>query len=256
MNRMMTQDMKKDMILHTIAKRLVRHVRTNRPSPANSQSVPCVLKTMCLLLMLTLGTVAWATDITSLSSINQDGTGDYVITQDIDASGFSTIATFSGTLEAAINPNTHMPYKITNLSKPLFTTLTGTVKNLVLEDVDISQSGKVGSIACTANDAARIYNVGIFSGSVGSTGTSTANNSTDCCGGLVGELDGTARVINCYSYADITDGNYVGGIVGYNKVATASNNLGLWCSPVCSMVISIMILVNQERSLPFIMAQK
>lgn len=148
---------------------------------------------------------------------------------DVDASSYTTIASFAGTFEAAIDPSTHMPYRIKNLSVPLFTTLTGTVKNLVLEDVDISQTGKVGAIACTANGtgtgAARIYNVGILSGTVKSTGTSTANNSTDCCGGLVGLLDGEARVVNCYSYANITGGNRVGGLVGYNNVQTTSSNL-------------------------------
>lgn len=207
----MTQDMKKDTILHT-----------GKETYVLEQA-----KLIVLFLILTLGTgTAWGqTNITALSQIT-DPDGHYVITQDITG-GTPGVATFNGTLEANINSTTKMPYKITGLSAPLFTTLTGTVKNLVLEDVSISQSGKVGSIACTANGAARIYNVGILSGSVGSTGTSTTNNSSnDCCGGLVGELDGTARVINCYSYADITDGNYVGGIVGYNKVATASNNLG------------------------------
>ena len=173
------------------------------------------------------------TQITSLDEITASD-GKYEIVSDINASGFTnTISSFSGTLTAAIDPSTNMPYRILNLSVPLFTTLTGTVKNLVLEDIDISQSGKVGAITCTANGtgngtgngAARIYNVGILSGSVESTGTSSDDNSNDCCGGLVGELDGEARVINCYSYADIKGGNRVGGIVGYNNVATTSSNL-------------------------------
>lgn len=158
------------------------------------------------------------TEITSLSSISSSG--NYIITQDIDASNLTTtISSFSGTLEAAINPATKMPYRITNLSVPLFTTLTGTVKNLVIDNVNITSgdaSGNTGAIACTANGSARIYNVGILGGSVG--------GSNDV-GGIVGFLDGTARVVNRYSYADITSGDSVGGIVGYNKVATASNNL-------------------------------
>lgn len=155
--------------------------------------------------------------ITSLSEIN-DLTKNYQLTADVDASGFSELGEFSGTLDAAINPSTNMPYRIYNLSVPLFTTLTGTVKNLVLEDVSISgHTGNTGAIACTASgDNARIYNVGVLSGSVGGTAYT---------GGLVGLLDGAARVINCYSYADITGGTDVGGIVGHNNVATASNNL-------------------------------
>lgn len=168
---------------------------------------------VALLAALLLPLLSQATDITSLASIG--ATGDYVITADIDASGFSTIASFSGTLEAAINPATHMPYRIKNLSVPLFTTLTGTVKNLVIESVTITSGTNVGAVACTANGAARIYNVGILGGSVGGTGN---------VGGLVGFLDGTARVVNCYSYADITGGTNVGGIVGYNNQSTSAAN--------------------------------
>ena len=74
----------------------------------------------------------------------------------------------------------------------------------------------MGAIAGTANGAARIYNVGILSGSVGGTGN---------VGGLVGLLAGTARVINCYSYANITGGTNAAGIVGNNSVGTTMSNL-------------------------------
>ena len=158
-----------------------------------------------------------AEDITSLSQIT-DADGNYVITGDIDATNFSaSIASFSGTLEANIDPSTKMPYRIMNLSVPLFTTLTGTVKNLVLEGVSISvNTDNTGAIACTANGAARVYNVGILSGSVEGAGNT---------GGLVGLLDGTARVINCYSFAEITGGTDVGGIVGYNNYASKASEI-------------------------------
>ncbi len=154
--------------------------------------------------------------ITDLSSIAVDPTGSYIINSDINATGFSTIATFSGTLEAAINPQTKMPYRIQNLSAPLFTTLTGTVKNLVIENVSISSGTNVGAIACTAEGSARIYNVGILAGSV---------SGSNYVGGLVGLLDGTARVVNCYSYADITGGSEKAGIVGYNNYASKYDDL-------------------------------
>ena len=161
--------------------------------------------------------ISWGqTDITSLSDITADPTGSYRLTSDVSGSGHTSIATFSGTLEAAIDPTTKMPYRITDLDAPLFTTLTGTVKNLVLEDVSISgNTGNTGAIAATAEGAARIYNIGILSGSVGGTAYT---------GGLVGLLDGTARVINCYSFANITSGTNVGGIVGYNNQTTTSAN--------------------------------
>ena len=151
-----------------------------------------------------------STQITSLSDITNPA-GTYVLARDIDASGFSTISdTFTGTIDGGF-------HKIFNLGEPLFTTLAGTVKNVTLEDVSISgYSGNTGAIACTANNSARIYNVGILSGSVGGTGYT---------GGLVGLLDGTARVINCYSYANITSGSVKAGIVGYNNYASKYNDL-------------------------------
>ena len=167
--------------------------------------------------LLPLQLQAQTSNITSLSNIT-DAAGHYVITQDIDASSFTTsIATFSGTLEAAIDPTTKMPYRINNLRVPLFTTLTGTVKNLVMEDVSISaNTGNTGAIAATAESAARIYNIGILSGSVGGTGNT---------GGLVGLLQGTARVVNCYSFATITGGSNVGGIVGNNNATTTASSI-------------------------------
>ena len=157
------------------------------------------------------------TGITSLSQITSTN-GDYIITQDISG-GAADVNEFSGTLEAEIDPETHMPYRISGLSAPLFKTLTGTVKNLVLEGVSISSGdddGNTGAIACTANGDARIYNVGILSGSVGGSGNT---------GGLVGQLKGTARVINCYSFADITGGSNVGGIVGNNNATTTAGSI-------------------------------
>ncbi|MBO4753737.1 MAG: hypothetical protein J5543_04025 [Bacteroidales bacterium] len=157
---------------------------------------------------------SFVTDVNSGTTAS----ASYKLGADVTASGFTTITTtFSGTLEADINPETQMPYRITNLDAPLFSTLTGTVKNLVLEDVSISgNTGNTGAIACTAEGAARIYNVGILSGEVGGT-TNT--------GGLVGFLNGTARVVNCYSYANITGGTDKGGIVGYNNVVSSQSNV-------------------------------
>lgn len=181
-----------------------------------------LLRIFLLLPALLFPGVIWGqTNITSLGSItNPDG--HYVITQDITG-GTPGVTTFNGILEANIDPTTHMPYRISGLSAPLFTTLTGTVKNLVLEDVNITSGTDVGAIAGTANGAARIYNVGILSGSVGGTGN---------VGGLVGLLGGTARVINCYSYANITSGGsnsspkkYVGGLVGNNSQTSTQTDI-------------------------------
>lgn len=208
-------------------------VRREKEEKKIDRSKIVVKDMIAALLVLLVGTgsvyAQTPTPISSLSSIG--ASGDYIITADIDASGFETsIASFSGTLEAAINPTTHMPYRIQNLSVPLFTTLTGTVKNLVLENVSISGGTDVGAIACnmtgTSTKKAVIYNCGILSGSVGGSGN---------VGGLVGVLGQAgnttatndncyARVINCYSFANITGGSEKGGIVGYNNYASKYND--------------------------------
>lgn len=107
------------------------------------------------------------------------------------------------------------------LTKPLVNTADGAIiRNVILESVSIDESGSVGAIANEATGATRIYNCGILGGSV---------KGTAYTGGLVGWLKETttdgARVINCYSYANIEGGSHVGGIVGYNNVETTSQNL-------------------------------
>ena len=145
----------------------------------------------------------------------QDGGGAgerYRLTTDIALStspGNTTISTaFSGTFDG-------QGHTISGLRNPIFATVNGgTVRNLMLSDVNISgHSGNTGAIACSATGAARIYNVGILDGEVGGTGHT---------GGLVGDINGNARVINCFSYADITSGSDRAGIVGYNNVATTA----------------------------------
>ena len=150
------------------------------------------------------------TEISSLSQIT-DAAGYYKLTADCSDNVSDAITVFTGWLDGD-------NHTISGLSAPLFAKMSGAavVRNLMLQNVNISSSGKVGAIASEADGNARIYNVGILSGSVGS--------SDDYCGGIVGLIDGSARVINCFSYANITGGTYVGGIVGYNNYATTSVN--------------------------------
>ena len=176
--------------------------------------------------------------ITSLSEITASD-GNYELMCDVVApsssNAYTCLATFTGKLTAQAKADGTFPV-ISGLTKPLFTTATGaTISNIILESVSISSgdaNGNTGAIACVANGATRIYNCGILPTSAeydndgnitGFSGSSVSG--TGNVGGLVGFLDGTARVINCYSYANITGGTMVGGIVGYNNVATTSSNL-------------------------------
>lgn len=173
-------------------------------------------------------TESTATLITSLSEITSS-TGNYKLAADISG-GEVAAKTFSGTLDG----NGH---KIYNLSTPIFNSLSGTVKNLMLDNINVSDinggNGNVGAITKEANGSARIYNCGILAsnstiaidenGYTEITSCSSTISGSNYVGGLVGLLDGEARVINCFSYAKVSGGAEVGGIVGHNNVATNAN---------------------------------
>ena len=163
----------------------------------------------------------------------------YKLIADIDASGSEMVGqTFTGMFESGSDAEGNF-YSISNLDHPMFRevnpgvndgsfpTNQGIVRNVVLKDVNISNhTGNTGAIAGMITGGACIYNCGILSGEVGGTGN---------VGGIVGLLDYTpynypneryyslTRVINCYSYADITskgaDGNnyWAAGVVGNNN---------------------------------------
>ena len=154
------------------------------------------------------------TEISQLSQITV-ANGLYKLTADNTYSDSNKpgVTTFSGVLDG----DGHI---VSGIDIPLFETLAGgTVRNVNFAEVSISgsrSSSNVGTVCSEANGSSRIYNVGVLDGTVGGTAYT---------GGLVGLLDGEARVVNCFSYADITGGTNVGGIVGYNNVVTTANNL-------------------------------
>ena len=90
------------------------------------------------------------------------------------------------------------------------------IKNVILDNVNISSGTNVGAICGEAKGDTRIYNCGVLSGSIGGS---------NYVGGIVGKLDDASRVINCFSYATITGGTDVGGIVGYNNATTKAGSI-------------------------------
>ena len=159
--------------------------------------------------------------------------GHYILEDDIDGDDLAALFTgsqattpFSGTFEGVAKADGTFP-KITGMSHALFDQIDGgKVKNIIIEPGNngITGTNHVGAIANDMTGTAVIYNCGVLAGSVFATNSTTDNpKSAYCCGGIVGFLDGSARVINCYSFANITGGNRVGGIVGYNNVATNAN---------------------------------
>ena len=187
-------------------------------------------------------------DIDKLSDIT-DENGLYRLTADntYSSSNKPGVSTFSGSLTAKAKDDGSFPV-ISGLTSPLFTTAKdATISNIMLKSVSISQDGYVGAIACTANGNTRIYNCGILPTTAQheATGRSTVTSTDDHCGSLVGYLDGKARVINCFSYANVSaktsDNKNAGGLVGYNTTATTQGNSEINFNNNCkTMVVNCM----------------
>lgn len=154
------------------------------------------------------------TEVSSSSQITNMN-GSYILASNFTSSG--SIGTADNPFKGIINGNLNT---LTLGGYPLVAYADGaTIKNVILDNVSISsgnENGNAGAICCEATGDTRIYNCGVLSGSVGGS---------EKVGGIVGLLDGRARVINCYNYADINSGSDCGGIVGYNRVASTSSNL-------------------------------
>ena len=169
-----------------------------------------------------------------VSNVNEGSTASacYKLGTDVSASGTAAITTaFTGTFDGD-------GYTISDLGHALFNSVNGgTVKNVMLDNVSISgnDNGNAGAICCEATGDTRIYNCGVLASSSTVTKDEDGYDKITSCtssisgshyvGSIVGLLDGTARVINCFSYANVSGGSEAGGIVGHNNVATTATNL-------------------------------
>ena len=153
------------------------------------------------------------TEVSSSSQITNMN-GSYILASNFTSSG--SIGTADNPFKGIINGNLNT----FTLGYPLVAYADGaTIKNVILDNVSISsgnENGNAGAICCEAMGDTRIYNCGVLSGSIGGSNK---------VGGIVGRLEGSSRVINCFSYATITGGTDVGGIVGYNSEATTASDI-------------------------------
>jgi len=175
-----------------------------------------------------------ASDLARIGTDNLDwpANGTYLLQNDIDltgygdGSGWMPLLTFNGTLEGN-------GYKIKGLriNRPnmdavgLFMTVSsgGKVRNLTFENVNISGRDAVGVVAGTS--LGQIENVHVIGG--------TVNGHADwsAAGGLIGQID-SGTIINVSSTANVSGGNYVGGLAGIiYRNATLTN---AWASGTVS----------------------
>ncbi len=153
--------------------------------------------------------------------------GNFLLAEDFESQGSigSAAEPFCGTIDG-------QGISLSGLQHALVDYADGAViKNLFLDNVSIAGGTNTGAFCNVARGESRIYNCGVLAtgSSLNADGSLATCSSTiggsNYVGGIVGLLTGSSRVINCFSYADITGGTEVGGIVGHNSVETNSNNL-------------------------------
>jgi len=175
-----------------------------------------------------------------ISRIEANPSGTYQLNRDYDASLLSSNSAtlITNTFTGKLDGNGH---KITNLNKPLFNSIeSGTVENLVLRNVTLSNANSRGSIANTTKNA-KFNNIHVK----GLNLTTKANHT----GGIVGEATETSierssvtdftiitsghirvsaifgrldagSIKNCYVEGELKstqskDGNGIGGVLGH-----------------------------------------
>ena len=141
--------------------------------------------------------------------------GAYILADDFTASGsIGTAANpFKGTIEGRLD-------KSFNVTAPFIAYAEDAViKNVIIDNANITSGnaeGDAGAVVATAKGNTRVYNCGVNSGSV---------SGSRHVGSIVGHIEGYSRVINCYSYADVSGGEWAAGIVGYNDYLSTQTNL-------------------------------
>ena len=191
-----------------------------------------LLRCVAVLILMVVGVKVWGqTQITSLSGIT-DVNGSYILSSSFSTTGTARVGGTESGAEIGTSTN---PFKGTidgqlvtitgTWNKPLFDYVEdATIKNVIIGSASINittANTNVGAIAANAQGETRIYNCGILDGSV---------SGTKYVGGLVGHLydketNKGSRVINCFSYANVSGGTEVAGIVGYNNYASTSGDI-------------------------------
>ena len=189
----------------------------------------------------TVYAITLSTTISSLQELNgMNANGAYVLGGNIDVNdGYTTMnSTFTGSFDGA-------GYSITGLTQPLFSTTDGAVIHDVnLKGVNISTrytADTVGAIACVAKGYTRIYNCGILPNTKDFADDDHPTvAATKCAGSIVGSLRDNSRVVNCFSYADVSSSGYAAGIVGNNAYASTAEVSGGKYTKLRTMVVNCM----------------
>ena len=159
------------------------------------------------------GLKAWATAVQSNSSLNCTLADDITLPEVTDGgSNWTPISDFAGTFDGNNKTITGLTINQSAMDNiGLFASIaeSGTVKNLTLDNVDITAGSNVGAVA--GLNRGTIENCSV-SGSV----TGSSNNS--CVGGIAGWHYG-GIITDCHSSATVKGIAFIGGIAGQSNAS-------------------------------------
>lgn len=168
------------------------------------------------------------TEVSSSSAITEMG-GNYILADNFTQTG--SIGTSDNPFTGTIDGN--MVTRL--LSYPLVAyAQDATIKNVIVKDIKLSGGTNIGAICNEAHGDCRIYNCGVLGtltetkdehGKITKITSTSEISGSGYVGSVVGLLDGTSRVINCYSYATVSGGTMAAGIVGNNSQASTQSSL-------------------------------
>lgn len=181
------------------------------------------------------------TDIQSLLSVKDHPGSNYILLSDVDLSQseLSWVPfAFSGTFDGNGHEISGIEYSSDSGNVGMFTTLSGTVKNLTLKDLNIvsdsiskvnvggicaTLTGTIENVTAEGNVSAYFASLGGFAGSINGgkikgsksymTITTEALEASALAGGFAGYMT-NGTISDCESYCTITAYQNVGGIVG------------------------------------------
>ncbi len=211
-----------------------------------------------------IGSLVYVDGNTTIAST--DNAKHFILTTDVNASVFANLysSDFTGTLDGEFEGVMHKIDMSGSSNHALFNIINGgVVKNVLLENVNVTMGnsyGDAGAICNVAKGYSRIYSCGVLgtvvktmADNVASVTCSSKVTCTRRVGGLVGSLEGTSRVVNCFSFAEVSsgensgsNGSFAGGIVGRNTETSNANE-------VKTMVMNCMFygnITSQTRTSP------
>ena len=197
-------------------------------------------------------TIVQGQTITTLDELkNMTLNGAYALGADIEADdSYVTIGTGTAPFTGSFDGK---GFTISGLTKPLFgTTRDAGIHEVNLKNVNISQVGNVGAIVCDAKGYTRIYDCGILPTTAdfpaGTHSRVEATGSSGCAGSLVGKLEDDSRVVNCFSYADVSSSGTAAGIVGNNTYASTAEEIDGYYTKLRTMVVNCIYYGNITAS--------